>query len=420
MMSGQPQTIVIGGGIVGAMSAWYLRQSGHEVTIVEADQFGRGCSHANCGYVCPSHVLPLTAPGVIWKTLRALCSRRSPFAIRPRLSWSLWRWLLNFAARCNQRSMLESAPTIHYLLQSSLELYEELLAKEQIQCQWERRGLLFVYRDRHEFEAYQAVDALLRSEFGVAADAYPGEEVRQLEPALKLGLAGGWHYAGDCHLRPDRLMAELRQRLEASGVRLIEQARVEEFCVEGQWARSVRTTQGDIPGQIFVVATGAWTPFLNRQLGVTIPVQPGKGYSITTTKPNRVPQIPLIFEEHSVAVTPFHDGYRLGSTMEFAGYDTTIHPRRLELLRDGAQIYLEEPYTDQVEEVWYGWRPMTWDGKPIVDRSPRMVNTWIAAGHNMLGLSMAPATGKLVTELINGQVPHLNPRPLSLDRFRRW
>jgi len=412
------RTVVIGGGVVGAFCAWYLQQSGHDVTVVEAKQFGSGCSHANCGYVCPSHVLPLTAPGVISKTLKAMFRPNSPFSIRPRLSPALWRWLANFALRCNRQSMLEAAPTIHQLLQSSLELYEDVLAAEQMDVQWERRGLLFVYQDKHHFEAYHEIDQLLTEQFGVPAVPYAGEAVRELEPALKPGLAGGWHYPGDCHLRPDWLMRELRERLARRGATILEQTPMTDFVRRGSQVVAVQTTAGEIGGDHFVVATGAWTPLLQTALGIRVPIEPGKGYSITTTLPAVVPKIPLILEEHSVAITPFHDGYRIGSTMEFAGYDQRLNPQRLELLRSGARHYLAEPYTDQVQEEWYGWRPMTWDGKPVVDRAPAAGNVWIAAGHNMLGLSMAPATGKLVTELINGEVPHINPHPLSLRRLQ--
>jgi D-amino-acid dehydrogenase len=156
---------------------------------------------------------------------------------------------------------------------------------------------------------------------------------------------------------------------------------------------------------------------LNRQLGCRIPIQPGKGYCLTMPRPAHCPDIPLIFPEHKVAVTPFADGYRLGSTMEFAGYDTSIRPQRLQVLRDGAAPYLLEPFCEPVEETWFGWRPMTFDGKPIIDRTPSMDNVWLAAGHNMVGVTMAPATGRLVSELIHGVTTHIDPQPFSLSRF---
>ena len=168
---------------------------------------------------------------------------------------------------------------------------------------------------------------------------------------------------------------------------------------------------------MFVVAAGAWTPLLNEQLGCRVPIQPGKGYSLTMPRPAVCPKIPLIFPETRVAVTPFQSGYRLGSTMEFAGYDESIRPERLQLLKDGAAGYLSEPYCEPVLEEWFGWRPMTYDSLPIIDRSPKYENVIIAAGHNMLGLSMAPATGKLVAELAGGPSPHIDPKPYRAGRF---
>jgi D-amino-acid dehydrogenase len=174
---------------------------------------------------------------------------------------------------------------------------------------------------------------------------------------------------------------------------------------DGDRAIALSTRHGPVSAGAFVFATGAWTPLLNEQLGCRVPIQPGKGYSITMPRPSLCPQVPMVFEEHRVAVTPMETGYRLGSMMEFAGYDTSLDPRRLDLLRN------------PTEEEWYGWRPMTPDSVPIIDRSPKYTNVWIAAGHNMLGVSMAPATGKLIAELLSGEAPHIDPAPYALKRF---
>jgi D-amino-acid dehydrogenase len=409
--------VVIGGGVIGAACAYYLSRDGWAVTVVDRGGFGQGCSHANCGYVCPSHVLPLAAPGAIQSALKALFQRNGPLKIKPRLDPALWSWLFRFARRCNPRDMLEAGRAIQALLNSSRSLYQQLIDEEAIDCEWQTRGLLFLFASRPAMDHYAETDRLLRESFAMPARRFDGDAVVSLEPALKPGLAGGWLYEGDAHLRPDRLMAEWRRVLEGRGVTVRENCHVKGFVRARGWARAVATEQGDLGADAFVLATGAWTPLLNRHLGCRIPIQPGKGYSITMPRPARCPTIPLIFEEHRVAVTPMQSGYRLGSTMEFAGYDSTLNRERLELLKDAARQYLHEPYCEPVEEEWFGWRPMTFDGKPILDRSPARSNVLIAAGHNMLGLSMAPATGKLVAELLSGQKPHLDPTPYSLRRF---
>ena len=287
---------------------------------------------------------------------------------------------------------------------------------EPLDCEWQTRGLLFVFLTRAGLHHYAATNELLRTEFAVPGERWEGEALPDLEPALKPGLAGGYFYRSDAHLRPDKLMAGWRRVLEARGVKIVEKCEVEGFRRRNGTADAARTSTGEISASAFVVATGAWAPLMQRELGCKIPIQPGKGYSLTMPRPNRCPSIPLIFEEHRVAITPMASGYRIGSTMEFAGYDTSLKPDRLALLREGARHYLHEPECEPILEQWYGWRPMTCDGLPIIDRSPALSNVWLAVGHNMLGVSMAPATGKLIAECLSGAKPHLATGKYALFR----
>jgi D-amino-acid dehydrogenase len=165
------------------------------------------------------------------------------------------------------------------------------------------------------------------------------------------------------------------------------------------------------------MATGAWTPLLHRLLGVKVPIQPGKGYSITMARPPLCPNRPMIFEEHRTAITPFADRFRIGSTMEFAGYDERLNRRRLQMLKNNAAIYMKTPTAEPVYEEWWGWRPMVYDGRPIIGHVPKYDNVLIAAGHGMLGLSMAPGTGRLITELVAGRTPHIDAAAYRVNRF---
>lgn len=413
----QRRTVVIGGGVIGAFAAYFLEQTGRKVTIVDKGEFGKGCSHGNCGYVSPSHVMPLQRPGQLMNGLKGLFSSQHALRIRPQWSLSFWAWMLKFASRCNPRAMLEAGAARHALLQSAASLYREIIDREKLAVDWQPQGLLFVFRDQHGFDEYREADAWLRSNFGVAARMIEGSDaLTALEPALKPGLAGAWLYEIDAHLRPDRLMSELKRILSERGVRMIEACEVKAFDGAGGQARAARTSQQDIEADEFVVCTGAWTPFLNDQIGCKIPIHPGKGYSITMPRPVICPRYSMILEECHVGITPFEDGYRIGSTMEFAGYDATLDRRRLDYLRKGAAEYLHEPAAEPVEEEWCGWRPMTWDDNPYVDRSPRFRNVWVAAGHNMLGLSMGPATGRLLAEMVENRTPHIDPRPYRIGR----
>jgi D-amino-acid dehydrogenase len=409
--------VVIGGGVIGTACAYFLMRAGWRVTLVERGLVGRGSSHGNCGLVCPSHVLPLAEPGMVATGLKSLFKRDAPFAIKPRFDPALWSWLLHFAARCNERDVIAAGRSIQPLLESSLPLYRELIAREGLDCEFETQGLLYAFRSKAAMDAYAATDQLMSETFHCPAKRHDGDAVVELEPALRRGLAGGWYYQDDSQIRPDKLMTAWRRVLEAGGVTIRENCRFERFRSQNGRAVAAETTQGEYAGGSFIVAAGAWTPLLKREVGCNVPIQPGKGYSLTMPRPATCPKVPLIFPETRVAVTPFQSGYRLGSTMEFAGYDDSISPERLQLLKDGVVDYLREPYCDPVQEEWFGWRPMTYDSLPIIDRSPRLGNVYVAAGHNMLGLSMAPATGRLVAEMLEGTPPHIDPMPYRLSRF---
>lgn len=419
------RVIVIGGGVIGAACAHFLNKSDWQVTILERKKFGCGAAHANCGLISPSHILPLPGPGVIGNTLRAMFRSNSPFSIKPRWDLSLWTWLVQFARHCNHKDLIAGGEALQLLLNSSRSLYEQLFTNEPLEAEFQREGVLFPFLSQSGMNHFAQHDRLLREHFDAGSERYDGDDVTKLEPALKPGLAGGWYFSGDAHLRPDRLMESWKTLLESRGVEIREDHAVKGFRNErsssspakGKLVGRVDTIKGSFEAEMFVVCTGAWTPYLNRELGCRIPIQPGKGYSLTMSRPNRCPTIPMIFEEHRVAVTPWPSGYRLGSIMEFAGYDETLNPARIQLLRDGASHYLHEPVGATVTEEWFGWRPMTPDSLPIIDRSPNFPNVFLAAGHNMLGLTLAPVTGKLISEMVNGLRTHVSTDALSLKRF---
>lgn len=409
--------MIVGGGIIGLSAAWYLTRRGHQITVLDRANIGEACSGGNCGLVCPSHVLPLTEPGALKAAFGALLTRNSPFRIKPSLDSQLWSWLWHFARRCNHDAMFQAAYAIQAMLTSAMNEYRVLVQQEGIECEWQAKGLLFTYLNRKPLDEFQKTNELLTEHFNEPARKLGVEESIELEPALKTNIAGSWFYEHDAHLRPDVLIASLRLRLEKLGTQFIEQTQFLDFEGSDGSVTSAQTDQGPLAGEQFIVACGALTPKLKRTLGCAIPIQPGKGYSITMPRPARCPAIPIIFPEHRVAVTPMLSGYRLGSIMEFAGYDDSIKPERLRLLRDGAAHYLHEPLCEPELSTWFGWRPMTYDSIPIVDFSPKWRNVLVATGHNMLGLSMAPATGRLASELLDQDVPHIDPAPYRLTRF---
>ncbi|MBA4031696.1 MAG: amino acid dehydrogenase [Planctomyces sp.] len=410
--------VIIGGGVVGAMCARYLAKTGRSVTLVEQGTMGSLCSKGNCGYVSPSHVLPLAEPGVLFKTLKSMTTPNSPFHIRPRFDLALLGWLTNFARKCNEKDMMAAGTALNAILRSSFDEYKKVIAEDYLDCEWQHEGILFVYRKASEFEAFCKTDDMLAEKFDRPARRIVGDDALiEFEPALKPGNTGAFLYDCDAHLRPDKLMEQMRASLVSQGVTLLEGTKVEEIVTEGSRFKAVKTSQGEIEAGHVVVAAGALSPLFQKALRCKIPVQPGKGLSITMKRPKICPKIPMIFHDHRVAITPFQTGYRIGSTMEFAGYDTTINPQRLSLLTEGAKLYLHDPVGEPEEEPWFGWRPMTYDSVPIIGPAPGVQGAWLATGHSMLGISLATSTGKLISEMINGEKPHIDPQPYAVTRF---
>ena len=238
-----------------------------------------------------------------------------------------------------------------------------------------------------------------------------------LTPVLKPGLAGAFLYPRDASVRPEGLNKVWAHHTQTQGVSYIEDCEVTTTRKEAGRVVSLQTTQGEFIADQFVFAMGAWSKRWARDLGCAIPIQPGKGYSVTFARPEHAPNYPTLFPEHKVGVSPFTDALRLGSMMEFAGYDTSIPHARIQQLRDSARPYLICDVDGNATDTWFGWRPMTWDSLPIIGLAGDLANGYLATGHNMLGLSLAASTGRLIAELVTHSEPHIDPQPYSPKRF---
>ncbi len=407
--------IIIGGGVIGGFTAYYLLDKGWSVTVVDKDGFGEGASKGNCGLIVPNHILPLNSLDTIIKGLIWMFKKDAPLYVRPRCIPKLVRWFCQFAYHTRPKSVLASAMGRQALLRSSFNLFPEFIEAENVACDWTLEGSLHVYKSEQAWREYGTTDAFLR-QHNIQAECLDQDAARELEPSLGNDICGAWYCPETAHLRPELLLSELRRILEDRGARILEHCPVWSFQSQNGMASAVLTEKEALQADAFVLATGAWSPVFAKALGCRLPIQPGKGYSITMDAQRAYPKTPCFFEEIRVVSTPWPDACRLGGTMEFSGLDNSLNNRRLSALATGLQHYTTSPQPSGIHEEWCGFRPMTIDGLPFMDWSPRLQNVMIAAGHNMIGMSVAPASGKLVAEIIDHNRPHINPNPYRLGR----
>ena len=414
------EVVIIGGGVIGLACGVALREAGRPVRVLEAATVGCGSSHGNCGTITPSHAMPLAAPGTIGRALRWILTPDAPLYLKPRLDPGLWRWLLRFAAHCKPDDWRRNGAAKAAILEASRHALPEWIARYGLECEFAASGTDHVFRTE---QALAEFDEELRAlaELGIASEHIDAATYLRQEPALREGIVGAVRFPGDASLRPDRYVAELARVFREAGGVVVEHCEVTGLREE-PGGLHLRTSQGDIAASDVLVATGAWSAHLASALSprlgaVRRAMQPGKGYSITYARPSLAPRHPLVLQERSVCVTTWEDGYRLGSTMEFSGYDASLNPRRLGALERGAREYLREPLGPSKREEWFGWRPMTFDDLPIIGRAPGTGRLWLATGHGMLGVSMSVATAELVADLVCGRAPRIDPNPYALERF---
>jgi D-amino-acid dehydrogenase len=414
------EILIIGGGVIGLSAAYYCAQRGHRVTVVERNAEAHGnCSSGNAGMIVPSHFVPLAAPGMVALGLKWMWNPESPFYIRPRLNWELLSWGLNFWRAATPEHVQRSAPLLRDLSLASRACFEELESLPDGDFGLVKKGLVMICKTQHALDE-ESRFAARANELGVPAQVLNAEELARLDPDITMDAAGGVYFPKDCHLLPEQFLAKLRQHAVAAGVTLQWNTEVTGFVRRGPRLTAVRTGRADVQADEIVLAGGAWSPLLGRQLGLNIPIQAGKGYSLTLEKPRQLPQICAIFSEARVAITPMAGKLRFGGTMEIAGLNEDINPRRIQGIIKNVPKYYPAFTPRDFEGItpWCGLRPCSPDGLPYLGRTRRFTNLTVACGHAMMGLSLGPITGRLVAEMLSGEKPSFDVQFLSPDRYQ--
>jgi D-amino-acid dehydrogenase len=395
--------IVIGGGIVGLSTAFYLRAEGHEVTLLDKGTITEGASFVNAGYLTPSHIVPLAAPGMISKGLKWMLNSSSPFYIKPRLDADLISWGWKFMRSCSKKHVQRSLAAIKEINELSKGLYHEMHASVDFDFHLEDRGVLMAFKtskaEKSEYSVMQAAQDL-----GLDVSLLGVEEVNRLQPGIQMNIAGAYHYRCDAHSTPEVFMNQLKKNTLKSGVEIHTETTVKNFQVRGDRISTVVTDRGNFEADEVVFAAGAWTEELLKPLKIILSVQAGKGYRINVEARTGI-SLPCILIESKVGVTPMQGFTRFAGTMEIAGINYNIRENRVNAIAHAATQYysgLEIDLNDR-KQAKCGLRPLSPDGLPFIGRHSSCSNLVLATGHSMMGWSLGPATGKLVTEIISNK-----------------
>ncbi|MPZ44781.1 MAG: FAD-dependent oxidoreductase [Betaproteobacteria bacterium] len=416
-MSGH--VVVIGAGVVGLCSALYCVQRGWRVTVVERQPEQRdGCSFGNTGLIVPSHFVPLAAPGVVSQGLKWMRDPGSPFYVQPRASWDLIDWGFKFWRAAKAEHVRRAAPVLRDLSLASRECYQAL-ADTDNDFQLARTGVLVLCKTLQALDD-EAEVANHAAALGLRVEVLDAAATAALDPGVRMDVAGAVHFAQDCNLVPERLIAGLQRRLAAHGVRFAWNTEAVGWQLDGERIAAVKLgAEAEIGADAFVLAAGSWSSELARSLGLKLPLQAGKGYSLTLAHPRQSPRMCAILAEARVAVSPMGGALRFGGTMEMCGLDESVNPIRVRSIVAAVPRYYPDFTPADFDGIrpWRGLRPCSPDGLPYVGRTSRCANLAIATGHAMLGVTLGPITGQLVAQVLSGEQPELDLTLLSPDRY---
>ncbi|WP_299520154.1 FAD-binding oxidoreductase [Winogradskyella sp.] len=408
--------IIIGGGIIGLCSAYYLQKEGHKITIIDQSNLDSGASYVNAGYLSPSHIIPLSAPGVMKKGLKWMFNPSSPLYIKPRLDMDLLKWAWAFNKSCNTAHVQKSAPVIRDITLLSQQLYEDIKTSESFTAQYDKKGLLMLCQTQKLLDEELKIAEMAKN-LGLDAREVSPEDIKTLEPNIEINAIGAAYFKCDHHSTPHEFMTEMKDYLKAVGVTFFINEKVEDITVKNRLITALITQKQTLNADEIVLAAGSWSTILSKKIGLKLLMQAGKGYRINTEQKTGI-TIPAILSEAKAAVTPMNGFTRFAGTMEIAGINHTVNKIRVEAIAKAANRYYPsiQLTKNEKDNAACGLRPVSPDGLPYIGKSVKCKNLTIAAGHAMMGWSMGTATGLLISEIISNKKPSLKLGPFNPDR----
>ena len=410
------KVVIIGGGIMGVCSAYFLKKEGHEVTLIDKSNFSSGASFVNAGYITPSHIISLAAPGIITKGLKWMFNPASPFYVKPRLDKDFLQWAWAFKRSSTKQKVAQSIPVIKDINILSRELYVAMKSSRDLDFHYDHKGLLMAYKhDKAGEQEWEVGKKAIK--LGLKVENLTAKEVEVLEPKANLNIKGAVYFHSDAHMTPGGFMKNMLSYLKENGVTILAGEEVKDIVVSNKSITKLITDKREILADEFVMAAGSWSPLISKKLGIKMLLQPGKGYRINVTQETNI-TIPAVLLEAKVAVTPMNGFTRFSGTMEIDKINHKINPIRVNAIANSASEYYHglQISTQDKEAAQCGLRPVTPDGLPYIGRTSQYKNLTFATGHAMMGWSLGPATGKLVSEVISDQKSSLDLKPFNVQR----
>jgi D-amino-acid dehydrogenase len=411
--------IIIGAGAIGLSAAYYSARKGWRVTVVErSPEHRNGCSFGNAGMIVPSHFIPLAAPGMVVLGLKWMWNPESPFCIKPQLDRDLLAWGWRFWRAATPGHVRRAAPVLRDLSLASRKCFEELARNPENDFGLVKKGLLMLCRTPHALEEEGKTAGQARS-LGVPADVCDAKQTASLDPNITMTIAGSVYFPLDCHFSPKRFMDCLLRQASAFGVEFAWEQEVIGWRTEGGKISGLETNRGVLMADEYLICGGSWSAGIARGLNLRIPLQAGKGYSLTLTHPPEQPQICSILTEARVAVTPMGDTLRIGGTMEISGLNEEINAARVRGIVKAVSLYYPKFVAEHFKgiEPWCGLRPCSPDGLPYLGRTRSYRNLLLATGHAMMGMSLAPISGNLISQVLCGEKPDFPLDLFTPDRY---
>ena len=408
------RTVIVGAGVIGLSCAYELRKRGEEVVIVDRAAPGGGCSSGNAGWIVPSIAEPLPMPGLTWLTLKWMLNRDSPLHIAPHALPELAGWLWSFWRHCNATDFRAGCAAWAHLIDHLMESMDALVA-DGVQMEMHESGLLFVFlRESVMRHVSRQISAAGRYD----VETMVGRELHELEPVLSTQVTAGLWIKQERHVRPETLCQGLLARIQQMGVEVRTGVTVTGGVLEGDSLRAVRTTQGDIVADRCLIAAGALSGRVSGAVaGVSLPIQAGKGYAVTVSGQLAPFSRPLYLDEARLGCSPFVGGYRFAGTMELSGLNDRLVPARIAAIRRAARDYLTIPPDATNGVDWVGMRPLTSDGVPAIGPLPGRRNVYVATGHQMLGVTTAITTAKLLADVMTDRKTTVDLSPFDPGRL---